>query len=241
VRRFLPFLLFLSACAVTPRQRQNPSLDQADKEFLAGNYSQAAHLYEQALGGVSVSERPAVLAKIGKCLLGAGDAVGAASSFSDALAAGPSSELRVEIHYRRALAFNAQWRPLEALADLNRVREAPESVRGASVRTEEFLYRLGVTSMRACDWRGGQSVLRELIAKFPAARESLDAKDRVGLSEFRVQIGRTQSPKGAQGDAVPSAQGGYVILVGHFSRLADARAEMERLRQSGHADAFVVP
>lgn len=240
MRRTLPILLCLSAgCSSSaPEPKREPNLARAEIEYLSGNYGRAAHLYEQALDAVDGARRSDVLAMIGRCRLGAGDSEAAIDAFGDALTAGPRPELRVELHYRRALAYNALWRPAEALSDLMRVREASDSVRGAAVRAEEFQYRLGVTTIRAGDWRGGRALLSEVASKFPGTREALDAKDRAAMTEFRVQVARVRAPKS---DSVPSASGDHLVLVGHFARFGEAVREMERLRATGHPDAFVVP
>ncbi|MBI2932692.1 MAG: tetratricopeptide repeat protein [Planctomycetes bacterium] len=241
MRRTIPFLLCLAACSSAPVARREVALDQAHVEFLSGNYAHAAQLYERALPSLPDVRRAEALCWVGKCRLGAGDPEGAIAAFTEALSAGPSPELRVEVHYRRAAAYNARWQPVEALSDLIRVREAGESLRGAAVRSEEYLYRLAVTMIRAGDWKGGRTVLGEVMARFPDTREALDAKDRAGFDEFRVQIGRMRDPKGMPGEAVPSAAGDYLVLVGRFPRFADAVREMEGLRRTGFPDAFVVP
>ncbi len=232
-------LVCLAACSSTPSTpTREVSLERADTEFLAGNYSRAGHLYEEALPMLAPERRAATLVQVGKCRLGSGDADGAIQSFGEALTATSAPELRCEIHYRRAAAYSAGWHPVEALADLCRVRDAGASTRATVVRTEEYLYRLGVTTLRTGDWKNGKAALAELIQKFPASREAADARDRAAMSDFRVQIGRVREPKA---DALRSASGDWIVCSGRFARFTDAVREMERLRKSGYPDAFVIP
>lgn len=236
MKRLLPLLLCLSAACSVPEAApaREWSAARADAEFLLGSFSGAAHLYEQALAGAPEARRAEVLAQIGKCRLGAGDPEGAIRAFGEALAAGPAAELRAEIHYRRAAAHNSRWEPVEALADLGRAREAC----AGAVKAEEFAYRLAVTTLRAGDWKGGRALLGEVASRWPRSREAADAKDRLALDAFRIQVARVRQPKG---DTTPSAAGDHLVLVGRFTRFPEAVREMERMRRAGQPDAFVIP
>lgn len=258
-------MLALSACSSTP-PGPDPSPSpvgtvtraDADARFLAArtgsDFRQAANLYGELLERARPSERPELLAQIGKCRMGSGEYEGAVQAFTDILEESVPAELRVEAYYRRGLAYNALWKPESALADLRKVQQAPAETRGRAIPEPEFLLRLGVTLMRTGLWSEGRHGLEQLLKSHPKSDEAGQARDRAAMTSFRVQIGAVQddataarrvaeaAAKGLRAESVASAEGGRrLILTGSFKRFDDAVREMERLRGLGFADAFPVP
>ncbi|MBI4565618.1 MAG: tetratricopeptide repeat protein [Planctomycetes bacterium] len=253
---FLIPVAFLAGCASAPPplpmkiQRR-----EADEEFLRANYSQAARLYQDLLKQAEPAEAAALWAQIGKCRLGTGEYMPAIAAFDEALELPAPEPLRMEIHYRRGLAYNACWRPQMAIADFRRVQQAPKDAREEAVKKEEFQFRLAVTLMRVGEWAEGRRLLEEVVKDHPTSEEAAQARDRLPLDHHRIQIARCGSDNVARGLAQAAIAKGLpaevmnsgaapserLVVVGRFARFEDALRELERVRSMGYADAFLIP
>lgn len=243
------FCLLLSACgspepSPAPEQRL---LDRAETAFLRRDYAQAAYLYDTALKEhPAFVPRSSVRLQLAKCRMGEERWDEAMRLLDEALASDPDETVRVEILYRRALVRNALWDPMAALRDLLAVEASSPSVRGRSVAEEEFRFRIGVTRIRAGDWRGGKGDLSKVPADGPFGAE---ARCRLGLDSFSVQIARAGDGETARRKVAEAARRGLaariqddrLVLVGNFDRFEDARRHAEQLRGQGFEGAFVLP
>ncbi|HKS16801.1 MAG TPA: tetratricopeptide repeat protein [Planctomycetota bacterium] len=257
--RILPALLLplFMACSSTPdpAPEAEASRHQADVEFLQRRDSAAEREYERLLQSAPSGERGPLLIQLGRCRLGKGDATGAIAAFDEAAASSLPEPMKVEAWYRRGIAQNFLWRPDRALADFRRVLEAPKSAREAAIKTDEFLYRLGVTYLRLGMAAEGRKCLDQIVKDHPESSDAPEARERLALKTMHIQIARAPNEvtaarrvsearaKGLSAEVLASASapGGRLVVVGRFSKFEDAVRELERIRGLGYADAFPIP
>ncbi len=256
--RFLVFLLpLIAACSSSPSPAPDSgtSRTQADAEFLQRRDGAAEREYERLLQSASADERGPLLIQLGRCRLGKGDAAGAIAAFDEAASSSLPEPMKVEAWYRRGLAHNYLWRPDRALLDFVRVLEAPKDAREAAVKTDEFLYRLGVTYLRVGKAAEGRRCLEQVVKEHPESSDAPEARERLALKSIYVQIARAPNEvtaarrasearsKGLAAEVLASASspGDRLIVVGRFAKFEDALRELERIRGLGYADAFPIP
>lgn len=254
VALILPVLV---ACSSTPAPA--PDADaarlEADAEFLQRRDGAAEREYERLLKTAATNDRGPLLIQLGKTRLGKGDAAGALAAFDEAATLPLTESLQVETWYRRGLAHNYLWRPDRALAEFRRVLDAPRGARESAIKSDEFLYRLGVTHLRLGQAAEGKKVLEQILREHPDSPEAAEARERLALKAIHVQIARAPNEitatrrasearaKGLLVEVISSASspGDRLIVVGRFSRFDDAIRELERIRGLGYADAFPIP
>ena len=246
------------ACSSAPEPAPDAGASrlQADTEFLQRRDSAAEREYERLLQTAPPAERGPLLIQLGRCRLGKGDAPGAVAAFDEAAASSSLPEpLKIEAWYRRGLANNFLWRPDRALQDFRRVLDAPKDAREAAIKTDEFLYRLGVTYLRLGMAAEGRRCLDQIVKEHPASSDAPEAKERLALKSIHVQIARAPNEvtaarrasearaKGLAAEVLTSASspGDRLIVVGRFARFEDAIRELDRIRSLGYADAFPIP
>ena len=250
-------LVLLAACSSTPAAPpdREDSRFQADAEFLQRRDGSAEREYERLLQGAPPGERGPLLIQLGRCRLGKGDAAGAIAAFDEAAASPLSEPVKIEAWYRRGIAHNYLWNPDRALADFRRVLDAPKEAREAAVKTDEFLYRLGVTYLRLGQVPEGRKCLDQIVKEHPDSTDAPEARERLALKSMHIQIARAPNEitasrrasearaKGLAAEVLASAAtpGGRLVVVGRFSRFEDAVRELERIRGLGYADAFPIP
>jgi tetratricopeptide (TPR) repeat protein len=250
----LPALVACSSGPAPAAPTESSRMD-ADAEFLQRRDAVAEREYERLLRSTDANDRGPLLIQLGKARLGKGDAAGAISAFDEATSLPLPEPLLIEAWYRRGLAHNLQWRPDRALAEFRRVLDAPRGARESAVKSDEFLYRLGVTQLRLGQAAEGRKVLEQIVREHPESPEASEARERLALKAMHVQIARAPNDitatrrasearaKGLSVEVISSASspGDRLILVGRFSRFEDALRELERIRELGYADAFPIP
>jgi tetratricopeptide (TPR) repeat protein len=256
--RILAALLLplFAACSSgpAPAPDSGPSRLQADAEFLQRRDGSAEREYERLLQSASPGDRGPLLIQIGRCRLGKGDAQGAIAAFDEAAGLSLPESLRIEAWYRRGLAHNFLWRPDRALVDFKRVLDAPKDARESAVKSDEFLYRLGVTYLRLGMAAEGRRCLDQIVREHPESSDAPEARERLALKAIYVQIARTNevtatrraSEARAKGLSVEvlastSSPGDRLVVVGRFAKFEDAVRELDRIRGLGYADAFPIP
>src|SRR5262245_5523283 len=174
-RGFVAVLLLAAACSSPPPASAPPepmrSRFDADAEFLQRRDGAAELDYERLLQAAPPEEKGPLWLQIGRCRLGKGDGAGALAAFDEALTAGVSDTQRVEVWYRRGLAHNFLWRPDRALTEFRRVQDAPASLRESAIKTDEFLYRLGVTCLRLGMTAEGRKCLDRIVKEHPDSND----------------------------------------------------------------------
>ncbi len=251
MRACLPVLLILAAagCVGGSERVNSRFLEDAEKEFLAGNFSQAAGHYEAYLADNPADPRGAEIRLMaGKCHLGAGRADLAIASFDKALAAAPAPAVRVEALFRRAVAYRQAGQAEAALEGFRAVGAAPAAERDRAVQADEFRYEWAQAFFRAGEWKAGQG---QLAAVNPNGPYGSKARARMGLAAFTVQVGSFESEAQARLEAGRVPAGAvrliqtdvlrHTVTSGSFARYDDAHREAERLRRAGYRDAFVIP
>jgi len=252
----LASLLLLASCSSTPVSPEDlPSRDRADAEFIEGRYSKAEREFEKILLKTSASERGPLVLMLGKCRLGRGDAPGAITAFDEAIASASPETVRIEALYRRGIAQNVLWRPERALLDFRRVLEGSKEARESAVKSDELLFRVGVTCLRLGMTEEGRRHLGQLLKDHPESTEAAEAKERLALKAMHLQIARCPNEvtadrrasdaraRGLQAEVIRSAAapGERLVVVGRFTRFEDALRELARIRSMGFADAFPIP
>ncbi len=245
-------LLLLAACSAA-EPRRGELLSQAEEELLAERYATAAGKYEQFLeANPGYPDRAEVLARIGRCLLGAGRLPEAVRRFDEAAAADPEPPLKWEIAFRRAVALRLQGNYAGAVEGFRQVAAAPSSERGRAVVADELRYEHGAALCRAGDWKAGKRELEAVSVHGPCGAKAQIVRD---LPAFAVQVGAFESAGGARAQegklralSLPCAvkeiradRAFHVVSTGAFARFDDAQREAERLRRLGFPDAFVIP
>jgi tetratricopeptide (TPR) repeat protein len=247
----------LAACSSTPTAAPDsgPSRLNADAEFLLRRDGSAEREYERLLQTAPAGERGALLIQLGRSRLGKGDAAGALRAFDDALASSLSEPMKVEAWYRRGIAHNFLWRPDRALAEFQRVREASKEAREAAIKSDEFLYRIGVTYLRLGMAADGRKCLEQIVKEHPESPDAAEARERLALKAMHVQIARAPNEitaarrasearsKGLTCEVInsASASGDRLVVVGRFTKFEDTIRELEKIRGLGYADAFPIP
>jgi tetratricopeptide (TPR) repeat protein len=246
----------MAACSSTPvAPDERPSRERADAEFIEGRFGQAEREYDKILLKAPAAERGPLLLMLGKCRLGKGDATGALGAFDEAIASSSPEPVRIEALYRRGIAHNVLWKPERALLDFRRVLEAPKESRESAVKSDELLFRVGVTCLRAGMAEEGRRHLGRLLKEFPDSTEAAEARERLALKAIHLQIARCPNEvtadrraseartKGLSAEILPSAASPSerLVVVGRFTRFEDALRELSRIRVMGYADAFPIP
>jgi hypothetical protein len=246
----VPLLLAAAAGCVGTGGPVNPRfLEEAEKEFLAGHYSQAAGHYEAYLtDNPNDARRAEIRLMAGKCHLGAGRQDLAIASFDKALSADPTPAVRVEALFRRAVAYRLAGQADAALEGFRAVGSAPAPERDRAIQADEFRYEWAQAFFRAGEWKAGQA---QLAAISPNGPYGAKARARLGLNAFTVQVGSYDSETQARLEAgrVPSGTVRpvqtdvlrHLVTSGSFARYDDAHREAERLKRMGYRDAFVLP
>lgn len=251
MRRLLVVLGSLAAagCVSTGGTVNAQFLQEAEKDFLAERYSQAAGHYEAFLAdNPGYAERAELRLRAGKCHLGAGRPDLAVASFDKALAADPAPGVRIEALFRRAVAYRQAGQADPALEGFRAVGAAPAADRDRAIQADEFRYEWAQAFFRAGEWKAGQA---QLSAVSPNGPYGARAKARQGLAAFTVQVASFESEAQARAEAGRVPAGAvrpvqtdllrYTVTAGSFARHDDAHREAERLRRSGYRDAFVIP
>ncbi len=240
--------ILLAASCVGPGGAQNRMfLEEAEKEYLAGRYSQAAGHYEAFLAdNPGHPEGAKIRLMAGKCHLGAGRPDLAIAAFDKSLAGQPPAGVRVEALFRRSVAYRLAGQADAALEGFRAVGAAPEADR--VVTSDEFRYEWAQAFFRAGEWKAGQAQLAAVSPNGPYAEK---ARSRLGLTAFTVQVGSFGTEAQARSAAarvpggavrpVPAESPRYAVTAGSFARYDDADREAERLRRLGYRDAFVIP
>jgi tetratricopeptide (TPR) repeat protein len=250
----LPVLVSCSS-APGPAPAPSPSRSQADAEFLLKRDASAEREYERLLPSASTGERGPILIQLGRSRLGKGDAAGALRAFDEALGSSLPKPLEVEAWYRRGIAQNFLWRPDRALIEFKRVLDAPKDAREAAVKTDEFLYRIGVTYLRLGQAADGRKCLEQIVKDHPESPDAPEARERLALKAIHVQIARAPNEvtaarrasearaKGLSAEVLASSSpaGDRLVVVGRFTRFEDAIRELDKVRGLGYADAFPIP
>lgn len=258
--RFLVALLlpFIVACSASPQPvdvDSGASRFNADAEFLQRRDGSAEREYERLLQAAPPGERGPLLIQLGRCRLGKGDATGAIAAFDEAVSTSLPESLKVEAWYRRGIAHNFLWRPDRALLDFRRVLDASKEARESAIKSDEFLYRLGVTYLRLGMAADGRRCLDQIVRDHPESSDASEARERLALKSIHVQIARAPNEvtaarrasearaKGLAAEVLTSASapGDRLVVVGRFTRFEDAVRELERIRGLGYADAFPIP
>ena len=256
-RSVLAILPLLAACASpppAPAPSDGSARLKADAEFLQKRDGTAEREYERLLATATNEERGPLLIQVGRCRLGKGDVSGALSAFDQA-ASHPASSLpvRVEAWYRRGIAHNIQWRPDRALLEFRKVLEAPKDAREAAIKSDEFLYRLGVTCLRLGQSADGRKWLEQLVKEHPESSDVAEAKVRLALKAMHIQIARAPNEaaatrraadakaKGLSVEVIGSGAGDKLVVVGKFAVFEDAIRELEKVKGLGYSDAFLIP
>ena len=247
----------LAACASSPAPtpEAGSARRQADADFLQRRDGAAEREYERLLKSAATEERGPLLIQLGRCRLGKGDALGALAALDEAVSSPLPESLKVEAWYRRGLAHNFLWRPDRAISEFRRVQEAPKEAREAAVKSDEFLYRLGVTYLRLGMATEGRLCLDQIVREHPGSSDAPEARERLALKAMHVQIARTPNEvsatrrasearaRGLAAEVLSSASspGDRLVVVGRFTRFEDAVRELERIRGLGYVDAFPLP
>jgi tetratricopeptide (TPR) repeat protein len=247
-RAALVLLAFAAAgCVGTGGAVNSRFLEEAEKEYLAGHFAQAAGHYEAYLADNPMDPRRAEIRLMaGKCHLGAGALEPAVASFDKALVAEPAPPVRVEILFRRAVACRLAGQADASLEGFRSVGASPD--RDRAIQADEFRYEWAQAFFRAGEWKAGQA---QLAAVSPNGPYGAKARARLGLSAFTVQVGSFDSEPQARAEAARVPTGAvrpvqtdvlrHTVTSGSFARYDDAQREAERLRKAGFRDAFVIP
>jgi tetratricopeptide (TPR) repeat protein len=257
VNRALPALLLAGAaaaagCASPPAPRRAELLQEADRQFLAGQFGPAAANYEAYLAeNPGEARRAEIEGRMGRCHLAQGRPDAAIRAFDRALATSPPAEARWSIAFRRAVALRMQGDLPRALEGFRAVAAAPPDERGRAVVADELYFEHATALFRAGQWKAGQEELSRVSPRGPFAARARLCR---ALTAFTVQIGAFHEEPQAAAQAekararvlpVPARAPGdaplFVVTSGSFARYDDAQREADRLRKSGYPDAFVIP
>jgi tetratricopeptide (TPR) repeat protein len=243
-------ILLFAGCVATPDgPRSSSLLPKADELFLAEQYAQAAGHYEAYLSeNPEDPRRDEVRLRLAKCRLGAGQPGPAVQEIERALR-GLSPAPRLEAVFRRGVARRQLGDATAALQDFAAVDAAdPQILDAAGLTVDEVHYERALARFRAGDWTQGQADLARVSPRGPFGAR---ARTRLGLGAYAVQVGAFESEAparslvlrtpGASLRSVPGEPPLHVVAVGRYSRPEEAQRELERLRVSGHPEAFIVP
>ena len=253
----LSCIFLLLGCGSSPRREgalRPELLDFGGEHFLKGNYGVAAVHYGNYLTFNPLSTRRSwIYMRIGLCRNGEGEYRMAIEAFGQALAAGAVGSLRIEILYRRAISYNFNDMPDIAILDLEQVLAEPTSLREEVLKSAEFERMLGVTLIRAGEWKRGRRILENLIRAFPRSPEAIVAYRLLTFQKFSIQVARCPDhesaqkkitllrAKGVSGRAEPLPDhSGISVLVGEFSRYDAVVRERKNLKSRG-IEGFILP
>jgi tetratricopeptide (TPR) repeat protein len=243
-------ILFVAGCvSTTSGPRGSGLLPKADELFLAEQYGQAAGHYEAYLSeNPGEPRRDEILLRLAKCRLGAGRPAEAVRDLDRAMP-GLAPAPKLEALFRRGVARRQLGEARRALEDFAAVDGAdPQLLDGAGLTVDEVHYERALARFRAGDWGQGQADLARVSPRGPFGSK---ARTRLGLSAYAVQVGAYEAEAQARslafrtpGSAVRSAPGEpplHLVTVGRFPRFEEAQKELDRIKASGHPEAFVVP
>jgi tetratricopeptide (TPR) repeat protein len=245
---FVVSLFFVAGCTPTQVRIDAPALKAAaDEAFLAGNFARAAANYED-YAKTAPPDLAWTLLQLGKCHNGLEQWDRAAKDFTDALAAHPTDDQKLQGLYYRAIAYGGTGRYRESLADFQAISQVEHR---QAVKEDEFTYRHALAKIRAGDWLHGQAGLTAFITAHPQSPLVQDAKDRLALKSTCILIARAKDAtaartaiaearsKGYSAEAIPGPRD-VLIVTGSFKSATEARAELPRV-QASYRDAFIVP
>jgi tetratricopeptide (TPR) repeat protein len=242
-------LLFAGCVSTTAGPRNADLLPKADGLFLAGQYAQAAGHYEAYLAENPNDGRKAeIRLRLAKCRLGA-DQPGPAAQELERAMPGLAPAPRLEAQFRRGVARRQLGDARKALEDFAAVEAAdPQLLDAAGLTVDEVHYERALARFRAGEWAQGQADLARVSPRGPFGAR---ARTRRDLAAYAVQLGAFENEgparslalrsPGATVRSLPGEPPLHVVTVGRHARWEDARRELERLKASGHPEAFVVP
>ncbi len=250
-------LFLLAGCGSSSRnegERQPELLDRGAEEFLAGNFSSAEEKFEKFLDQNPLSTRRAwIFTRMGLCRNGRGDYHGAINAFGRALAAGARGPIRLEILYRRAIAFNYNDMPDLALLDLEQIALEPSATRNQVLKAAEFERILGVTLIRSGEWKRGRRVLENLVHSYPETKEARNSVRLLSFQKFSIQVARCPDDESARKQIALLQKKGVIgrveilpdrsgisVLVGDFSRYDEVVRKRNSLNALG-IRGFILP
>jgi tetratricopeptide (TPR) repeat protein len=252
VTRFIVLIALVATgllgCSEPEVRRSNPQLlQEAERAMLQGNWEGASQKYEQFLAeNPGDAQRIEVRTQIGKCRLAGGRPEQAIRAFDQALTDGPSSPLRSEILFRRAVAYRMMGDAAKAVEGFRAVAAASASERGRSVTNDELHFEYATALFRIGDFRGGQAELKLVNPTGPYEKQ---LGPRLGLTGYTIQVGAYGSEQVAALEAAklpgarvrPASATLFWVLVGSFARYDEAQRELTRLQHQGFTDAFILP
>jgi tetratricopeptide (TPR) repeat protein len=243
--------LGVAGCGTTtPAVKPEELRAKAEAAFLGGQFLQAADGFRQ-LAEASPADRPWALLQQGRSLNGAEQWEPAAKAFTDAIAARPPEDQRLQALYFRSFALAGAARYPESLADLRVLDSTPQSLRGQAVKEDEFRYRFALARIRAGDWTGGQLDLKAFVSAFPQSPLLAEARDRLVLKGVVIVIGRARDAGAAKGLVAEARAKGFtadpvqgprdqLVVVGPYRSAAEARTDLPRV-QVAWRDAYIAP
>jgi tetratricopeptide (TPR) repeat protein len=239
----------LSCSQPPPAARSNPRLlGDADQAMLQGQWDRAASSYESFLAeNQADAQRAEIRLQLGKARLAGGRPEQAIRAFDQALNDQPSSSVRWEILFRRAVAHRLQGDAARAVDGFRQVSAAPLSERGRSVTNDELHFEFATALFRVGDFRTGQAELKQVNPTGPYEKQ---VAPRLGLKGYAVQVGAFGTVELARAEAaklnadvvqVSGATVLYLVLVGSHPRYDDAQKELTKLQRQGYTEAFILP
>jgi tetratricopeptide (TPR) repeat protein len=241
------FAAALLSCSEPEVRRTNPQLlQEAERAMLQGNWDRAAQQYEAFLSeNPGDPQRIEVRTQIGKCRLAGGHPEQAIRAFDQALTDGPSSALRWEILFRRAVAYRMLGDAAKAVEGFRAVLAAPASERGRSITHDELHYEYATALFRIGDFKAGQAELKLVNPTGPYEKQ---LAPRLGLTGYTIQVGAyTEQAAALEATKLPGARirpasgSLFSVQVGTFIRYDEAQRELARLQRQGYTEAFILP
>ena len=244
-------ILLGASCVSNPVDRtfEEQTLKQAEREFVGGQFLAAAGHYEAYLADnpqLQDRDRAKVHLMAGRAYLGAGRLDQAIFSFDQALGESPAPDVRWDIVFRRGVAVLMKGDATRALEAFRSVASAPPGERGTWVTPDELHYETALALFHSGDWKGGQNELGLVSPMGPFGKQ---ARMRLGLTSFAVQVGAYQDDARARAEAdkikgivrpIPGDKPLYAVVYGSFPRYEDAQREADRLKRQ-FPDAYVIP
>ena len=244
-------ILLFAGCVSTGTSgsRDASLLPRADELFLAEQYAQAAGHYEVWLSGNPADPRKdEILLRLAKCRLGANQPAPALQDLERAIP-GLAPAPKLEARFRRGVARRMLGDARKALEDFAAVDAAdPQLLDAAGLTVDEVLYERGLARFRAAEWSQGQADLARVSPRGPFGAR---ARTRRDLTAYAVQLGafETEGPArslslrtpGATVRTLPGEPPLHVVTFGRYPTPTEAQRELERLKATGHPEAFVVP
>jgi len=199
---FLLMFTILMSCYYAKVDRfemHESELTKAKIEFIKGRYSVAESSFKYALD-LHKNDRAEIMYHMGLCRIKLNDFQKAISYLNQALlnSAGLAT-LGMKIHKALGDVYLEVHDITQALREFQILERTSELLRGSAVRTEEFYYKMGIVYMRAGDFANGKLYLKKLLLDFPNCSHASDARIRLKVQNFSIEVARFSNEKEDKG------------------------------------------